>query len=1337
MIKKWALYIFFLLTTIYISGQCPQLLDGQGNYSNYPYWISCTGGNFTVFIQPDIPVGNYTINWGDGSPNDNGPNIIPPGFVSHTYAATTDTFVVTLTDNSNGCVINGVVVMEQTPSASIQIPLGSPVYGCAPASFDFQNSSTNISPTTVFTWDFGDGSPIQTYDYTNWNQIISHTYQPGTVNCDVAVTLTAENYCNQGNPSSNTYFPIQVWDIDQAQITASNTFLCYPDTIVYFENTTIRNCYANGNTAQRYELWNFGNYWGQGYDSIIGWRPWGPPNWGQFPIAYPGIGTYNVMLVDSSYCGRDTAYITINIVPPPTANMFPDNDTICAGQSINFTNTSTGGGNSFDWNFGDGTGWTTTGPGNVAHTYNFPGDYTVTLVANITGGTASCTDTITTNIHVLPSPTANFNFNNNNGCDTLTVTFSDFSSVDVISWNWVFGNGNTSTLQNPPSQFYNAPGNYIVQLTVTNNNGCQNTQSQTINVFQTPTPLFTPTSVCEGSLATFTDQSTSSPGDPIISWFWDFGDGNSSTVQNPTHTYSPAGTYNMILTVNTAYCSASDTVPITVENKPTASFTPSTNAGCADLTVNFTNSSSANAVNFFWDFGDGDSSTTANPSHVFLNNSSNDTIYNVTLYAYTLFGCVDSITIPITVFANPNAQFTHNATLDCAPLVVDFTNTTTGAVSYQWDFGDGSPIDVATNPSHTYQNTTLFITNYTVTLIAQSSNGCTDTSQQTITVYPEPQFGFSTNPDSGCSPLTVNFPSVIGAVSYQWDFGDGNTGTGPTPSHTYVNTTTNNVTYTVQLIAMSPFGCSDTTYGTVLVFPNPSAQFTVDTNIGCQPLNVNLTNLSTGGSTYYWDYGDGNYDTTLIANLSHQYVNSTSNPINYPITLIAETDKGCKDTATSNVLVYPVVQADFVHDTGACNPVNVNFIDNSIGALNYTWDFGDGSTLNNNSNPSHLYNFSLNYDTTFNISLIVESQYGCFDTAFSSITIFATPIANFSVLPQTQTYPSVNVGFTNNSSIGNWQYSWNFGDTTFSNLQNPPNHSYPTWGTYTVQLVVSGAVCSDTAYQTVTINPPVPIADFLGPATGCRPLDVTFINNSQYADTYLWDFGDGGTSTQTNPTYTYYNPGTYTVTLTAIGQGGKDTMVQNQIIEVYPVPNAFFTTNKLVVYIPNDPLLLYNLSNNASTYFWDFGDGTTSTDENPEHFYQTEGVYNILLIAENQYGCRDTFILNNAVIAETEGGIQVPNAFTPSETGGNGGVITPGAFDNNVFHPLVKGASEYELNIFNKWGELLFVSENVNIGWDGYYKNELCKQDVYIYKIKVTFIDGRKETLVGDVTLLR
>ncbi|MEO7079927.1 MAG: hypothetical protein ABIY71_00320, partial [Flavobacteriales bacterium] len=350
-------------------GQCPRLFNSNGDPSDAPVWISCSGGNFTLVVGSPTPTGAYTIDWGDGSPGQSGAGLTPPQTVSHVYPAAIATYTVTFTEITSGCVITGSVTMEKSTSASIQIPVGGLTQVCAPQAVEFINSSTNTSPNTVFRWNFGDGTTWETYDYTNLGQILSHTYMPGTVGCETTVRLSAENQCNtlQGGPSIATFNPIRIWDIDTANISPSATLLCWPDNEVTYLNTTLRNCLNQGNIYQRYEYWNFGDYWGAGHDSIIDWTPW-PPT---FPntIAYPAIGTYEVMMLDSNYCGIDTTYVTINIVPPPSVTLTANPTPVCAGDPVQFTQTTNGGANYFEWNYDDGSGFNWSSAGNKSYTF--------------------------------------------------------------------------------------------------------------------------------------------------------------------------------------------------------------------------------------------------------------------------------------------------------------------------------------------------------------------------------------------------------------------------------------------------------------------------------------------------------------------------------------------------------------------------------------------------------------------------------------------------------------------------------------------------------------------------------------------------------------------------------------------------------------------------------------------------------------------------------------------------------------------------------------------------------------------------------------------------------
>jgi len=1483
--------------------QCPQLYDYYGTPSANPEWYSCSGTNFTLIIATPQTVGAYSINWGDGSPVQSGAALMPPMTVPHLYPAAVATYTITFTEIATGCVITGSLTMEQSSSASIQIPVGGLTQVCAPHPVDFINSSTNVSPNTVFTWDFGDGSPILTYDHTNLGQTVTHTYMPGTVDCETTVQLTAENTCNtlQGGASLATFNPIRIWDLDDASIAASATLLCWPDRTVTFANTTDRNCLNQGNIFQRYEYWNFGDYWGAGQDSLIDWTPW-PPT---FPrvIQYPGIGTYEVMLLDSNYCGIDTAFIQITIVPPPAVTLTVSPDTICVGETAFFDQTTAGGANYFQWNFGAGAGFQWTGAGDQAHTYNTAGAYTVSYAASIQGATAGCADTASVTVVVLPIPTADFMLDNNAACDSLTVTITD-QSVSAIQYAWDFGDGTTSNSPNPPPHFYGAPGTYIIDLTVTNALGCTHSFNRTVNVYAPPTVAIQVANLCFGEVAQFTPVIGTDPGNPVTSWAWDFGDGGTDSVEFPTHQYSVAGPYTITLAVTTPYCGSAGTQAVNVQARPNASFTPVPVLGCSPMNVSFTNTSTG-ATQYLWLFGDGSTASTTDAAHTYTNFGSTDTVFAATLIASSPFGCADTATVDITVAPGVFAGFSHNAVPGCAPIDVTFVNSSTGATTYLWDFGDGST-STAVNPAHTYVNNTFFLSIHTVSLTAFSPAGCQATVTQQVMVYPTPDFSFVAQPDSGCSPLTVTFPSVVGAVNYNWDFGDGTTGSGPSPTHVYSNGSANNQVFPITLVGANAFGCVDTATASVLVFPNPTAQLTATPLIGCHPLTAQLTNLSTGASIYAWNYGDGQQSDTsatvhghtwynfpgpgtisypvsltaitdhgctstataqvqvhpqvvaafvqpadgcaphavsfintssgassyqwsfgdqqgsiatspqhtylnqglidatftaeLIAtssfgcsdtasapilvhpqpvaqfipgllngcqplnvafqdltigasaanwqfgdgaildtvpgNVAHTYVHGSSAPVTYLPQLIATNGFGCTDTITAAIDVYPAITAAFTVTGTGCSPLTVQPTNTSVGASGYLWDMGDGITLVGVS-PTHTYVNATTADQVRTITLTATSPYGCISIAQQTVVVSPVPQAGFIATPFTQQFPDATVAINNTSAPGNWTHSWDFGDGSTSGLQQPGTHTYATWGTFTITLVVSGTACSDTATQQVTITPPLPTASFIGQGEGCAPLTVNFTNTSLLAQSYQWNFGDGGTSTADNPTYIYNVPGVYSVTLTAFGVGGAvNTMTKVDSIVVRPRANAFFVLQPTTVIVPSQPVFTYNLSANADQFTWDFGDGTTSNAFNPTHYYQQAGTFDVMLIANNQWNCPDTFMVIGATTGEASGDLEFPNAFTPG-SGPTDGQYDPMGYDNDHFFPKYEGVEKYRLEIFNRWGELVFLSEDVRRGWDGWYKGAPAKQDVYVWKCNATFSDGREAVLKGDVTLLR
>jgi gliding motility-associated-like protein len=347
------------------------------------------------------------------------------------------------------------------------------------------------------------------------------------------------------------------------------------------------------------------------------------------------------------------------------------------------------------------------------------------------------------------------------------------------------------------------------------------------------------------------------------------------------------------------------------------------------------------------------------------------------------------------------------------------------------------------------------------------------------------------------------------------------------------------------------------------------------------------------------------------------------------------------------------------------------------------------------------------------------------DTSFSEFLLHPSPKANFIATPETQMFPETSISLTNQTNHGNWTYYWDFGDGNSTDSVNPINHNYQETGNYTIRLLVKNEYCADSIEQRVKILPHPPIAEFSPIEPGCMPLTVHFQNYSAYSDSYLWDFGDGSVSNKPNPVYTYYEAGKYTVKLTVVGRGGTDSKSRQS--EVWVVPNAYFDLAPKFTYINDQPVNFFNMSENGDTYVWDFGDGNSSDQANPSHIYSKEGVYNITLKVVTQNNCVDIYQKESSVIVEASGKVEFPNVFSPHAKLSQNKVFLPAVIDNVL---------EYHLLIYNRWGEMVFESFNQGIGWDGTYKGEAAKQDVYMWKVVGKFSNGKSFTKTGDVTLL-
>ncbi|MBK5284970.1 MAG: PKD domain-containing protein, partial [Bacteroidia bacterium] len=538
---------------------------------------------------------------------------------------------------------------------------------------------------------------------------------------------------------------------------------------------------------------------------------------------------------------------------------------------VNFINNSTGA-NHYLWDFGDGN---TSNAINPVHTYSNVGQYNVTLTAY--NGICSST-LVMTNYIGVHSITAQFNFTQSSLCFPLTASFTDITGNSVW-WYWRFGDNSVSSSQNPSHTYTSIPTDSI-RLTVRDIYGCTSNTVAAITYFRAN---FSATGLT-GCVPLATQFNNNSPGS--TAWLWNFGDGDTSTAQNPLHTYNTSGSFTVtLIATSTSGCTDTIIMPNYISViQPQANFSVPNPTACAPSLVVF-NNLSQNAVSWFWDFGDAATSTLQNPTHIY----NQPGVYTVSLIVHSSSGCTDTIVKPnyITVLG-PITNFTVSSLEGCNPFTASFTDLSQGAVSWQWNFGDGNNT-VNQNPNHTYTDTGSFI----ITLITWDSFGCSSyfTLPQPVVVHPKPQASFTVSVLSGCSPVTVSFTNAsTGYDNLFWNFGDGNTSTQVNPSHIY----TVGGNYVVSLITSTQYGCTDTfnLQQPIIVNQSPVANFIATTQKGCPPLLTSFINQSTNqsGATFFWDFGNSTSSTQV--NPPASFIN----PGFYSVTLIVTNPNGCSDT---------------------------------------------------------------------------------------------------------------------------------------------------------------------------------------------------------------------------------------------------------------------------------------------------------------------------------------------------------------------------------------------------------------------------------------------------------
>lgn len=1048
--------------------------------------------------------------------------------------------------------------------------------GCAPIVVQFNDESTG-NPN-FWRWDLGNGT-------ISFLQNPSATYfTPGTY----TVSLVVQNSDGQDSIARVQY--IEVYAQPSIDFTASSNTGCFPLEIQFNDLSA-----ANSGTIVQWQ-WDFGD----GVNSTL-----------QNPVhTYLSGGNFNVSLRVTNSVGcvnTVTRPQFIRISQGVTAGFTHTNPANCNFPvNIDFQNTSAGtGALTYLWNFGDGATSTEEAP---SHNYNSGGSFTVSLiVSNSTG----CRDTITvSDAVVIGTVDADFNFPSTI-CMNTPFSFSNTSTPSGVDAFWDFGDGAISTDINP-SKSYSAAGSYVVTL-ISNSGGCADTVRKPITVMPQPTAAFTanPVQSCRVPVnVSFTNTSSNA-----LTYLWNFGDGNTSTDINPVHQYTAEGNFTVTL-ISTNASGCSDTlvqqqmIDITL---PQAAINGLPQEGCApfEWTFESTVNSTDSIVGYWWNFGDGTTSTQQTPTHIFAQG-----IYDITLAVTTLGGCTDTVTVTGGIKAGnkPVANFNATPVQTCAWRSINFFDLTTDtADAWMWEFGDGGT-SALQNPVYKYKDTGYF----TVKLIVWNM-GCSDTLEVENYIYIDPPIA-KMGMDFNCStPMTRSFTDrSVGADSWLWSFGDGNTSTASNPVHTFLSPGS----FRVTLVAFNnTTGCSDTTSRTIQVM-DEQALFSASDTVICKGAPVTFTGLAnrTYVSGYFWDFGDGQLGSG--SPVTHAY----NTPGTYTVSLFMKTVDGCRDTLvkTNYITVNGPTAAFGSSVPGSCKMSAIAFLDSSTtdgthALTSWTWNYGDGITETLTAAPFvHTYSTHGN----FTVSLMVTDASGCRDSiSRTSLITISNPHAAFSS-PDSLTCPGRTIRFNSHASGPSLQHFWNFGDGNTSTQRNP-THEYAADGNYDITLVVIDRYgCSDSLTKPAYIKITTPVAQFSVSDTlgTCPPLVANFTNQSTNYNSMIWNFGDGTSTTQPNPSHFYATPGHYVSSLTLTGPGGC-TSVKTQNIEVRG-PQGTFTYRETVGCEPLS-VTFRAVTRDRVSFIWDFNDGNTlsTLDSVVSHTYTIPGFYIPKMILIDAGGC--------------------------------------------------------------------------------------------------------------------
>lgn len=1110
--------------------------------------------------------------------------------------------------------------------------------GCSPLTVSFNNTTTGATAAATYKWDLG-------------NNNSSSLKNPGATYRDektYTITLTVTD----GGSTSTKQQSITVYKKPTVDFAASTAKGCLPLNVSFNSKS------AAGDGSISNYFWDFGD---GGTDQGSGKQQV------SHTYNFEQQASVSLTVTNSHGCFNTLQKANVvQVVPGVKAAFSADKTTLCqVSDAVQFRNNSTGSGAlTYSWDFGDGKTSTDKDP---LHVYGKKGVYTIKLTVKSADG---CSDVATQSNYInVANFTTDFDVPNLI-CSGTMATFTNKSSPVPTQSIWQSSEGGVAYSYNGSAGnlHFSRAGTFTVKLTNTFGS-CQVTEEKTVTVKESPAVSnfdMDMNGVCGAPVTLKFKDNT--PG--AVKWQWNFNSGfnNTSvhaTTQAPSYNYTSDGYYYVGLTVtNAAGCSGSATQQLYLY-KPQVSIyylsstSPGGNSGCPGFTIKFAASSGADGIKeYSWDFGDGNTATSAQPEHTFNKVGT----YNVRLSYTTNGGCKDVATYPVFVYSKPKADFV-SATEVCGNTPVQFNDRSTGTVTgWQWDFGDQSyNYNGLSNPVHQYYNDGAYTVGLTV------FNGtCSDRVEKKDYIKVKPPFPKIASAYNTCEGTrgAVTFTQASRqAEQWQWDFGDG-TIQKLNEAQTEIKHTYNKTGSYKVVLSTTNGACTvkDSMNVQVLLKQKPVLSSTKTEVCSSDELDIKINGLEKNpypydysySNHYYFsrmEYGDGttfslpyysSWSTVFDGRLNNLEVDKENIRI-----ILTSSFFNCADTTNYIPLKVKGPQPSFnIVANNVCYTAPVKFEDasnsrNNVAIKTWEWSYGDTKkeTFSNGNEVSHLYA----EPGTYYPQLKVTDADGCHaSTSLYNPVNVSGPKASFIVSPQ-NAFPNSLISFTNTTNYSydyyNTNYKWLFGDGTVA-TDYYAYKIYPQVGVDTVKLVATNRQtgCSDTAVQLVYIKDVTAAFNYTSSyinTNRCPPMLVRFNNASTNANRVRWDFGDGSKADNQNfPSHTYSNAGVYKVVLYAYGlNDAMDSVVQYITVNG---PYAILKADVLSGCLKQTVTLSAEVKN-ATSFTWDFGDGTLqeTRDTFAVHAYQTAGVYTASIILKDGNGCSSTSDMQEKIIIDS------------------------------------------------------------------------------------------------------